>query len=221
MNMKNLCPPEEQLADYLGDRLSLDERSAIEAHFSDCAGCRDELLTASSIPQSQSHMETDSVPVHVTQNAVKLVAQILSRPSDALTPKDRTFIRKMVGRIAEHFKLIMFNKNRYATVRGTRGAENGDCYRIRKMFTEVIAEIEIEKVGRQIANIRITLINNREEASDIRVTLQNSGAREIASYLTSGKFAIFENIPFGHYRIDFFQNGKTIGNYSFEIKESA
>jgi hypothetical protein len=219
--MKIICPQEELLADYLEDRLALDERSNIESHFSDCTQCRDEFLTANSMLQSRPFLEADPVPEHVTGAAVKLVAQLVSRPRAAIEPKAYPFFQKLYARISEHIKLILFNKNRYAPVRGSRRSETSDFYRLRKMFKEFVAEIEIEKAGHQIAAIRITLINGFGVESDIRVTLQNSNEREIASYPISGKFAIFENIPFGHYRLVFMQNGKKIGNYSFEIKESA
>jgi hypothetical protein len=102
---------------------------------------------------------------------------------------------------------------------GTEGTS--DFYRVRKMFKEIVAEIETEKAGHQIAAIRVILINGFGNEDDFRVTLRNSNNREIASHRIPGKFAIFENIPFGHYSLAFMQNGKKIGTYSFEIKESA
>ena len=219
--MKIICPQEELLADYLEDRLALDERSGIESHFSDCTRCRDEFLTVNSMTQSREYLETDPVPEHVTGAAVKLVAQLVSRPQDSYKPRSYQFFKKMYARISEHIKMIMFNKNRFASVRSSQGVEVNDFFRVRKMFEEIVAEIEIEKAGHQIAAIRVTLINGFGNENDFRLTLRNSNNREIASHRISGQFAIFENIPFGHYSLVFMQNGKKIGTYSFEIKESA
>jgi hypothetical protein len=219
--MKNLCPQEELFADYLENRLATEERSGIESHFSDCTRCRDEFLTANSMTQSREYLEADPVPEHVTGAAVKLVAQLVSRPQDSYKPGSYQFFNKIYSRISEHIKLMMFNKNRFASVRGSRRSETSDFYRVRKMFKEIVAEIEIEKAGHQTAAIRVTLINGFGNENDFRVTLRNSNNREIASHRISGKFAIFEDIPFGHYSLAFMQNGKKIGTYSFEIKESA
>ena len=219
--MKIICPPEEQFADYLENRLATEERSGIESHFADCRQCRDEFLTANSMMQSREYLEADPVPEHVTGAAVKLVAQLVSRARDSYKPRRYQFLNKIYARISEHIKLMMFNKNRFAPVRSSQGVETNDFFCVRKMFKEIVAEIEIEKAGHQIAAIRVTLINGFGNENDFRVTLRNSNNREISSHRISGKFAIFENIPFGHYSLAFMQNGNKIGTYSFEIKESA
>jgi len=219
--MKIMCPPEELFADYLENRLAAEERSGIESHFSDCRQCRDEFLTANSMLQSRQYLEADPVPEYVTGAAVKLITQLGSRARDSYKPGRYQFLNKTFARIAEHIKLMIFNKNRFAPVRSSQGVEANDFFSVRKMFKETVAEIEIEKAGHQIAAIRVTLINGFGNENDFRVTLRNSNNREIASHRISGKFAMFENIPFGHYSLAFMQNGNKIGTYSFEIKESA
>jgi hypothetical protein len=221
LNMKIICPQEELLADYLEDRLDLEERSGIESHFSECSRCLDEFLTVNSIRQNRENLAPDPVPDHVSEAAVKLVTKLVSRPPNSSTPRSYQFFYKIFSRISEHIKLVRYNKNRFAPVRGSRSSETSDLYRVRKMFKEIVAEIELEKADHQIATIRVTLINGFGNENDFRVTLRNSHQREIASHRISGKLAIFENIPFGHYSLAFIQNWKKIGTYSFEIKESA
>ena len=219
--MKNICPQEELLADYLEDRLGIDERSGIESHFSECSRCLDEFLTANSIVQNRQNLAPDPVPEHVTEAAVKLVAKRISRPQGSYKPRSYPLFYKIYSRFSEHIKLMRFNKNRYALVRGSRMSESSDFYRVRKMFKDIVTEIEIEKADLQIATIRVTLINGFGNENDYRLTLRNRKNREIASHRISDKFAIFENIPFGHYSLAFIKNGEKIGTYSFQIKESA
>jgi len=219
--MKTICPQEELLADYLENRLGLEEKSGIESHFSECSRCLDEFMTANSITQNRENLAADPVPEHVTEAAVNLIAKLASHPPDSYKPRSYQFFNKIFSKISEHIKLMRYNRNRFAPVRGSRSSETSDFYRVRKMFKEIVAEIEIEKSGLQIAAIRTTLINGFGHETDFRVTLRNGNNREIASHRISGKFAIFENIPFGHYSLAFIQNGKKIGTYSFEIKESA
>jgi len=218
--MKNICPREERIADYIEDRLSNEERSGIEAHFSNCNRCLDELITINLIGQTQDHFEVDPVPEYVTDAAVRLTVQLVS-PQTSIKERSIQIFKKNYSIISEHIKLAISNKNRFAPVRSSRGAETNNFFRVRKIFKEVVTEIEIEKTGNQIAVIRVTLVNGFRDENDLRVTLRNSRKREVASYMLTGKFIVFENIPFGHYSLAFMQNGNKVGTYIFEIKESA
>jgi hypothetical protein len=219
--MKTVCPQEELLADYLEERLGLEKKSGVESHFSECSRCLDEFLTANSIMQNRKNLTADPAPEHMTEAAVKLVLKLVSRPQDSSKPKGYRIFSNIFSRISEQIKLMRYNKNRFAPVRGSRSSASSDFYRVKKMFKETVVEIELEKAGHRIAAIRVTLINESGNENDFRVTLRNSNEREIASHRISAKFAIFENIPFGHYSLVFMHNGKKIGTYSFEIKESA
>ncbi len=219
--MKTICPQEELLADYLEDRLGHEKKSGIESHFSECSRCLDEFLTANSITQNRENLTADPAPEHMTEAAIKLVSKLVSRTQDAYKPKGYQIFRNIFSRISKQIKLMRYNKNRFAPVRGSRSSASNDFYRVKKMFKETVVEIELEKAGHRIAAIRVTLINESSNENDFRVTLLNSNEREIASHRISAKFAIFENVPFGHYSLTFIQDGKKIGTYNFEIKESA
>ena len=171
--------------------------------------------------QNRQYLEAaDPVPGYVTEAAVKRVAQLVAGRRNDIKERSSPFFHKIYSKFIEHIRLIMFNKNRFAPVRGSGTSETGHFYRVRKMFKEILAEIEIEKAGFQIAAIRVTVINGFGAVSNTRVTLQNSHQREVASYPISANFVVFENIPFGHYSLVFMQNKHRIGKYDFEVKES-
>jgi hypothetical protein len=218
--MEIRCLDEELLAGYLEDRLNADERSRIEAHFSDCKRCLDEFLVANRMTQSRQYIEADPVPEYVTEAAVKRVTQLVAGRRSGVKKGSYPFFHKLYSVISEYIKLMMFNKNGFAPVRGSGMPDAGHCYRVRKMFREMLAEIEIEKSGHQTAAVRVTLINGFGNRDKIRVTLQNSHQREVASYPMSADIAIFEKVPYGHYRLVFMRNQRQLGNYDFEIKES-
>jgi hypothetical protein len=217
--MKDMCPREEQIADYIEDRLFREQKAGIEAHFSNCTQCFNELLTIHKILQPPVHVEVDSVPEHVTDASVRLTAQLMS-PRISIKERSVQFFKKKYAIISEPIKLALFNKNRFAPVRSTEDGETSDFFRLRKIFKEVVSEIEIEKTGRQTAVIRVTVVDGNYGEHKLRVTLLNSHKREVASFMVTGKFVVFENIPFGHYSLVFMQNGKRIGTYIFEIRES-
>ena len=69
--------------------------------------------------------------------------------------------------------------------------------------------------------MRVNLVSDSKNETNIRVTLLDRNEREMASFLLSGGFVLFEDIPFGHYRLAFIRNGRRIGMYQFEIKDSS
>ena len=218
--MKTMCPQEELMADYLEDRLSKNKRIGVESHLSDCHRCLDEMIIFHGNSPNPGNFETDTAPQHVTNAAVTLVEQLASHRRTSFMQRSIRLFKTIYLRISDYIKLIMYHKDGFASVRGSKGVDTSDFYRVRKMFKEMVTEIEIEKAGSQIASIRVSLINGSGNEPDIRVTLRNSGRREIASYIITPKFVVFENIPFGHYSLAFIQNGRKIGTYRFEIKES-
>jgi hypothetical protein len=211
---------EERLADYLEGRLGIEQRSRIKSHLSECPHCLDAFLTANSMARHQDHSVADRVPEHVTETAVRLVSKLVTRQQETYKQVSNQLFSKMYARISEKFKVLRYNHNFLAPVRSSRKSETSEFYHVRKSFQGITIEIEIEKVSRQTATVRVTLINGDDNGNDVRVTLRNGNNRELASHRIAGEFVVFENIPFEHYNLSFVQNGNSIGTYRFEIKES-
>ncbi len=209
---KKSCPDEEIIADYLEDRLSAEDKEAMDAHLSECELCLEELVIAGKAIRDAA--ELPAVPSGVTEAAVRLVAR---RTRGVAKKGVKESIAAYAEKISDYFRYSFPWRLQQATIRSSKTAAAPDLVIVRKVFKEIEAEIEIEKTGAEKAHIRVKVAGR--EKNGIRVTLKK-GEREISSQLLSGGYALFEGIPFGRYEIAFRTNGSELGSYPFEIRES-
>jgi hypothetical protein len=216
--MKKLCPEEEVLADYLENHLSDDERSRLEIYLSECDECLEELLAAKNLIQNKGLLEYDPVPKRITERAIHLLAERI--PASRRSVKDKILqpVKHLRTWIANLNNVKLYPDSGFAHVRSYDLASHAGSFRTRKSFEKIETEIEVEKTGNASAVIRVHLVSDAHKTSNIRVTLQNKGQREISSFLLTDGFAVFEDILFGQYNLVFLRNGATIGIYPFEIK---
>lgn len=209
---KKSCPDEEMIADYLEGRLSAEDKEAMDAHFSECELCLEELVTAGKAIRDEA--ESSPVPSGVTETAVRLVVKRATRVAEKNLKES---IAGYAEKISDFFRYSFPWRWQQATIRSSKVAAAPDLVIIRKVFREIQTEIEIEKTGEEKAHIRVRVAER--ENKGIRVTLKK-GEREISSQLLSGGYALFEDIPFGRYEIVFSTDGSELGSYTFEIRES-
>jgi len=213
--MKTLCPAEEILADYMAECLSPDDRNKIEAHLSDCDICLENFMVGSSLSSRAASSEGEHVPAYVTQAAVSLVNALNTGPYDLLRKKAGIFVREAYSKISDYLEPV-FLKDNLVLVRGGNAAYQ-DCVRVRKNFSGMNTEIEMEKMGEDNANIRVTRTDDTEENMNIRVTLKK-GDREISSLRLDEDYILFQDIPFDSYHLVFIRQSREIGTYAFELR---
>jgi hypothetical protein len=218
--MKEACPSDEMLADYLQGHLAEKEGSEMEEHLSDCTICLEELVIANSLFQGADLPQLDAVPAEVTEAAVRLMQSLDSAESDSLSEKFERAIKDLPTRISDFLNHKTWAESQPQPVRGFKRKMAKDLVLLKKTFEDVESEIEIEKVGENKALIRVRLLLADLTSQKIRVTLKK-GDREIASHLAEEAYVLFEDIPFGHYSLAFARDGLTLGTYLFEIKETA
>ena len=114
----------------------------------------------------------------------------------------------------------IYTHSTLAPVRSYDLAGSIDIFRTKKSFKKLETEIEIEKTRVDSAVIRVHLVSDGQNKTNIRVTLMNKNEREISSFLPTGGDVVFEDVRFGRYSLIFLRNGTTIGAYQFEIKDS-
>jgi hypothetical protein len=212
LTAKKSCPGEEMIADYLEDRLSAEDKEAVDAHLSECELCLEELVIAGKAMKDTA--EAPAVPLGVTEAAVRLVAkQTTGAAEKSLKESIATYMEK----VSDYVRYSLPWRWQHATIRSAKVESAPDLVVIRKVFKEIEAEIEIEKTGEDKAHIRVKA--GGREKNGMRVTLKK-GEREISSQLLSGDHVLFEDISFGRYEIVFSTNGSELGTYTFEIRES-
>jgi len=218
--MKTACPDEETLVNYLEGRLSDNERTGMEKHLSGCDTCLEEFIVARNLERSVKELQLDPVPAGVTKAAFDMINSQPLTPSGLIIERVKRPIEDLYAWLADLFSPALWRGWRFAQIRGSRKEVYKDLIRLRKTFGEIEVEIEIEKKGENKALIRVRLAkDSRNKEEDVRATLKK-GNREISSNLLNKGYAVFEDIPFGHYSIIFSGDGVILGEYLFKIKET-
>jgi hypothetical protein len=219
--MMSLCPNEEDFADYIEGRLSKEKRFALEDHFSGCGNCMDELMLDGNLMCGKSRSESVTVPDRVTHHALGLVKKQSPSFSDSLFVKIRRMLKDFFAYASNYLNLIICLEPQLAVIRGSRKALDRNLIRIAKKYKAVEVGIEIEKINETSVHIRVKKTDPKGLEKSVRVTLSRN-EKDLYSYLIGGEEEIlFEYIPYGHYALVFSQNGKKIGIFPFEIKETS
>jgi hypothetical protein len=217
--MKTSCPDEEMLVDYIEGRISGESRYQIEKHISDCQACLEALAVTSGLLRDSDRFELDPVPNAVTEAAVNLVSPGGGLSIGPFVEQIKRSMQKLKVGITDLIQLSLLQKWQPAPIRGSKRVVSEDLVSLQVDFKEIKAQIEIEKIAREKALIRVNLPEAAKLRKTVRITLKKS-EREIASYLWEGTTVLFEDIPFGHYSIYLTDKNVDLGTYLFEIKES-
>ena len=217
--MNGSCPDEERLADFLEGRLSEEERSQTEEHLAGCRGCLEALVIVNTLTRGAGERELEPVPAAVTERAVSRVTSRFPVTSDSPAQESRPSLRDLGARMIEVLSSRWFGEGCPAPVRSSQIVSSEDRVRVRVPFKQIETEIEVEKARAGTATIRVRLVEKGASGRALRVTLKQ-GDREVTSQLLEGSSVLFEDIPFGHYGVSLTEDGKILGTYLFEIKES-
>jgi len=214
--MTRSCPDEEMLVDYIEDRLPESQRSEMEKHLSDCDSCFQEFVLSRSIVRGGDNLGLEPVPKRVTQNAINMLKKQGFFPDQSPLARAQFQVKKGLAFLSGFLQDTFQWRWHLSPVRSTQKMVTQDFFRIRKRFPDFEADIEIDKTGDKKANVKVFLVEGSIRKG-IRVTLK-SGEREMSSQLLDSGYVVFEDLSFARYRLNFSENGKINGSYSFEIK---
>jgi hypothetical protein len=223
--MKNMCPSEEILADYIEGRLERNQRRLIENHLSTCDRCLQTIVVANSMYTDYDSYEFQEVPEYVTQTIIQSFVSQKDKMWNIMVTRARRWWEKIKISLAD-FGMLFFNDLQLAPVRrGTRVVRARNQSRRRKAFDRLKTDIDIQKTGDNRARIKVQIKRSEGEMDKIRVILLKRKLdispaidREIASDILHQNSVLFENIPFDHYNLIFTRDGITLGRYLFQIK---
>lgn len=217
--MDNNCLSEETLADFIEGRLDPEQRRNVERHLSACDDCLEMLTLSMGVVRGGDTGRTEPVPEAVTRSALRTALDCQEKNRSAIAAKIRRLKHRAISRVADVVSPLFFGAPVPAPIRGTRQQITKDLVRLQKTFLEIDTEIEIEKTTEDRAHVRVRLAGDFLQEKGVRVALERDD-REVFSQLLGARFTLFENVSFGRYRMRFTQNGKNLGEYSFELKES-
>ena len=224
--MRNLCPNDEILMDFVEGRLSDRQRSKIEVHLADCDLCREQAGVCAELLYGTVADEEVQAPEHLTQLAVDRVSQLSATPGpgvprgvpetvpEGVINQARKWLAKSVA-VLEH--IVPQGEPEWVAVRGD-ATTSDHLIRREKRFGDAALTIEIEKSGDGQALIRVALTDLAQTDEMLRVALFN-GEREVASMMLGAAPVVFEEIAFGVYSLLFARGNAKIGEYTFEVTE--
>ncbi len=218
--MKNTCPQEETIADYLQGSLSDEQKIKLETHFSDCKICLDELAALKIIGVAYNKDKQGKVSEKLVQNIMDLIRNRNSSKILSVVRQIKRSATHMLLETSDYLNAFFGVPPRLQPVRGPEKIIFRDLIRVNLDFQEIKTMIEIEKINDQHVDIRVTIMKDVKNNDNLRVTLRKKD-RDLLSYLLDpGGTKVFSHIPYGCYAMVFSRNGKNIGIYPFEIKET-
>lgn len=211
--MRNRCPNEETLTDFLEGRLSGRQQARIESHLAACADCRQQVSVYLQLIHPESAAEPVVAPDYLTDKAVRLVAgQADAESSRSLFQGTRRLAARGIALLEQ---LVPTNGLQPVPVRGAETTLSERRISRQKQFEDLTVTIEIERSDDDLALIRVL---PAEKAADqpVRVALIQ-GDREIASMTLAADPLVFDDIAFGIYTLVFVRSGAMLGEYRFKI----
>lgn len=211
--MRNRCPNEEILADFLEGRLSGRQQARIESHLAACDDCRQQVGVYLQLTHPESAVEPVVAPDYLADKAVRLVAG--QADAERARPLFQGTRRLAARGIALLEQLVPANGLQPAPVRGAGTILSERRISRQKQFEDLTVTIEIERSDDDLALIRV-LPTGKAADQPVRVALIQGG-REIVSMTLATDPLAFDDIAFGIYTLVFIRHGVTLGEYRFEI----
>jgi hypothetical protein len=212
--MRNHCPNDELLMDFVEGRLSDRQRNEIEVHLAACAPCREQVGVCAAVVYGTAAADEAHVPDHLTERALERVARQVPSPGPGVIDRARRWVAKGVAVLE---RIVPQGEPAWVAVRG-EATVSDQLIRREKRFEDAAFTIEIEKSGDKQALIRVTSIQDNPSEETLRVALFK-GEREAASMMLGDMPAVFEEIAFGVYTLVFARGNTKIGEYTFEVTE--
>ena len=213
--MRNHCPTDEYLMDFVEGRLSDRQRHKIEVHLAACDLCREQVSVCAELVYGDVAADDVQAPDHLTQNVLdSVVHRSAAAPGTGLLDRIRRWVAKGVAVLE---RVVPQGEPEWVPVRG-EAAVTDRLIRREKRFEDMTLTIEIEKSGTGQTLIRVATAASSQKVSTLRVALFK-GEREVASLMMGDAPVVFEEIPFGVYSLLFARGSNKIGEYAFEVTE--
>jgi len=209
------CPDEERLAAFSEGRLSEADETEVVGHIARCGPCANAVLSLRTILSEPEKEGAAKLPLSLIERARKL------------DPSGKGIMDVVVEFAKGAARLVKSSGDVVGgmvpatdAVRGGEGqviSEN--LVTLTKEFPPYSAEVDVEKVRDNTAEISIKLLDKESgsPAKGLRVSLFKEES-ELESTMLDAGFAVFQDLAFGHYRLDVTRVGEPVGRITLEMK---
>ncbi len=206
-------PNEEDMACFLEDRLSPEEKERIQEHMISCDTCMENLA----LQLRLDPVKEGRVPLGLLKQAKDLVNRELNNPvlEVILKLKDKAIeVLNSTGDIIWKGELIPL-----PILRGRSIKDFKDEVTIYKNFKDKVVEVKIENIQGRAFKLNIKALDKfkRKVIKDLRITLLRDDL-ELESYHTDSGGVIFEHVQLGKYKVEIHSPDQLIASIILDIK---
>ena len=214
------CPEESLLACYSEGLLKDSEREWMEQHLLACGDCLQITLLNEKMKRDEVHETIPEAPMEWMERAKNLLPRKEASLSDRLFDVVLKFAKETIETIGNPGNMAISYGAMPVPVRGEEKVRSSRLVTVKKVFTEVELEAEVERVGEKLANIKVLIkeVGSGLPVQDLRISLFQF-RREIASYVAENGESLFSGLKFGDYFIKVTKQGREIGKISLKLKE--
>ncbi len=199
------------------ERLPDNLRDEVELHLLNCDRCLKTIFEVSELIE-ENHIPLESdIPGHVVERVLAHVTAEKSVFTGLLWEKIIEKIRSFYNVFIDIFSQ---REQEFVYVRGSRKVISENLIVLEKVFKELKLQIEIEKIRNNASDIKVITKYPDTGASfdGVRLGLLNT-SREVASYMAVRGEVLFENMPFGWYKLTAIKDDRYLGEVILRIKE--
>jgi len=198
----------ETLARYIGGTLSDDQKERAEAHFALCDECRQDFVSVSRLINDEETAEWQPIQEAEARSLWKQ-------------------FKEKIGKACQWTRacasdLIQQSQVAWAVPELVREPESPplDYAYLGKNIGDLRAELFAEKKGEGKVSVKVRVLHDNHRAENLRLLLKRKGQRDISRHLKE-KYALFDNLEFGVYRLTLIQYRlNRTWDYIFEISEA-
>jgi hypothetical protein len=206
------CLTDYEIGAYMDGNLPDSEKEALENSLFACKECWEDFVT---IKQAVIHDDelTEEMPASLMQKAINMYPE----------SQDSIF-NIVVGLVKDSIQVMHYTKGFDIFVPLPAGGlrsgitEHPSMVVIKKSFDEIEVELDVEKTGSDVCNIRVAVddVIKKRSVKPFRVELSSNG-RELVSNLLENGETFLEDIGTGHYTIKINRKGIIFGEISLKI----
>jgi len=207
------CLTDYEIGAYIDGKLPDFEKEAIENNLFACKECWEDFVT---IKQAVIHGDdelSEEMPASLMQKAINMYPE-----------SQNSLVNIIVGLVKDSIQVIKYSEGFNIFVPMPAGGlrsgitEHPSMVVIKKSFNEIEVELDIEKTGSNMCNIKVAVddVIKKRSVNPWRVELISNG-RELVSNLLENGETLLEDIGTGHYTIEIYKKGKIFGEISLKI----
>ncbi len=213
------CPEDIVLAQFIDNALNDSDKQKMERHLVECNDCLDQIILHKTILEEEALDGLPDVPPALVHKAMDLINEKKKDVTAGIVDVILKFTRETIeilnpGNLSISYGAVP------VPVRGEKKTVSSNMVTLRKVFSDLEAEADVERTGHGSVNIKITTknVSSGLPSDGLRISLFNPD-REIASDVAEKGEAHFDRLRFGEYVIRINRQGVVIGHISLNIKE--